>query len=285
MNRFVFDAQTDDFLLAALKEDAGEGDITTASTIPDGRTARGRYIAKEDGVLCGTCVCERVYALIGGKTELKTYFCDGDHIKKGDVIAEVSGDAHTMLTGERVGLNILQHLSGIATRTAQAVKAVEGTDAKITDTRKTTPMMRRLEKYAVRVGGGYNHRFGLSDGVLIKDNHIAAAGGIANAVAGAKKYAPHTLKIEVETETFAQIEEALAAGADIIMLDNMGVSDMEKAVKLIGGRAITEASGNMGDKNAQQLRDVAETGVDIISIGALTHSVRALDISLKFIID
>lgn len=282
MNKFVFDSQTDDFLLATLREDAGEGDITTLSTIPQDATAHGRYIAKESGILCGIDVCKRVYELLGGGIEFAAHFEDGTEIKKGDVIAEVSGNARILLTGERTGLNIMQHLSGIATRTAQAVCAVKGTNAKITDTRKTTPLMRRLEKYAVRVGGGYNHRFGLSDGILIKDNHIAAAGGILAAVAAARENAPHTLKIEVETESFGQIDEALRAGADIIMLDNMSVSDMAQAVKRIGGAALTEASGNMGDKSAEELMAVARTGVDIISIGALTHSVKALDISLKF---
>lgn len=284
MNRFDFDIQTDDFLLAALREDAGEGDITTQSTIPQNAVAHGRYIAKESGILCGIDVCKRVYELVGSGVVFDKHFEDGAKISKGDVIAEVSGNARVLLTGERIGLNIMQHLSGIATRTAIAADAVKGTKAKITDTRKTTPMMRRLEKYAVRVGGGYNHRFGLSDGVLIKDNHIAAAGSIGAAVAAAKENAPHTLKVEVEVETFDQVREALDARADIIMLDNMSVADMKTAVGMIGGAALTEASGNMGDKNSEQLLEVARTGVDIISIGALTHSVKALDISLKFVI-
>ena len=207
---------------------------------------------------------------------------EGDSFRRGDVLAEVRGNAVSLLSGERVGLNLLQHLSGIATRTREAVDAVSGTSAHIVDTRKTTPGMRVLEKYAVRVGGGSNHRFNLADGVLIKDNHIVAAGSITNAIAAAKRSAPHTLKIEVETETMEQVDEALAAGADIIMLDNMNNETMRAAVERIAGRAMTEASGNMGERD---LRAVAETGVDLISIGAITHSVRALDISLKFVVE
>ena len=194
----------------------------------------------------------------------------------------MSGPAISLLTGERVGLNLMQRLSGTATKTRECVKQIEGTSATIADTRKTTPGLRVLEKYAVRVGGGSNHRFNLADGILIKDNHIVAAGGITEAVARARKNAPHTLKVEVEVETFEQLDEALRAGADIIMLDNMSCEDMARAVKIVDGRAKTEASGNMGDRD---LLEVAQTGVDIISIGALTHSVRSLDISLKFTIN
>ena len=198
------------------------------------------------------------------------------------MVAAVSGNARAILAGERVGLNLLQHMSGVATQTARAVAAVAGTGAKIVDTRKTTPGLRLLDKYAVRVGGGGNHRFNLADGVLIKDNHIVAAGGIAAAVEAARRNAPHSLRVEVEVETLEQLEEALEAGADIIMLDNMPTEKMREAVRAVGGRALTEASGNMGDKTDAELRAVAETGVDLISIGALTHSVRALDVSLKF---
>lgn len=278
----VIDRKTDEYILAALSEDVGDGDITTECTVADGTIASGRYIAKEDGIVCGVDFAKRVFELLGGKVDFKTIKKDGDVVFKGDVIAEVSGDAKTILVGERIGLNVMQRLSGIATRTREAVKAVEGTGAKISDTRKTTPLMRKLEKYAVKVGGGSNHRFGLSDGILIKDNHIAAAGGITNAVKAAKEKAPHTIKIEVETETLDQVREALDAGVDIIMLDNMDLEQTREAVKLIGGRVLTEASGNMGDKTSEQLRKIAETGVDIISIGALTHSVKSLDISLKF---
>ena len=220
--------------------------------------------------------------MLDGSVELTRHFEDGASFHRGDVLAEVRGNAVSILSGERVGLNLLQHLSGIATRTREAVDAVAGTSAHIVDTRKTTPGMRVLEKYAVRIGGGSNHRFNLADGVLIKDNHIVAAGSITAAVTAAKLHAPHTLKIEVETETMEQVDEALAAGADIIMLDNMDNAAMRAAVLRIAGRAMTEASGNMGERD---LRAVAETGVDLISIGALTHSVRAMDISLKFVVE
>lgn len=269
-------------LKSALAEDVGSGDVTSLSTVPPGRTISGRYIAKEDGVLCGLEVVARAFALLDASIAFTALAADGDRVRKGDVIAAVSGDARAILAGERVGLNLLQHMSGVATQTARAVAAVAGTGAKIVDTRKTTPGLRVLDKYAVRMGGGGNHRFNLADGVLIKDNHIVAAGGIAAAVAAARARAPHSLKIEVEVETLEQLREALEAGADIIMLDNMPTETMREAVRLVAGRALTEASGNMGDKTDAELRAVAETGVDLISIGALTHSVKALDISLKF---
>ena len=269
-------------LKSALAEDVGSGDVTSLSTVPPGRTISGRYIAKEDGVLCGLEVVARAFALLDASIAFTALAADGDRVRKGDVIAAVSGDARAILAGERVGLNLLQHMSGVATQTARAVAAVAGTGAKIVDTRKTTPGLRVLDKYAVRMGGGGNHRFNLADGVLIKDNHIVAASGIAAAVAAARARAPHSLKIEVEVETLEQLREALEAGADIIMLDNMPTETMREAVRLVAGRALTEASGNMGDKTDAELRAVAETGVDLISIGALTHSVRALDISLKF---
>ena len=272
----------DRILQDALAEDIGTGDITTLSTVPPERTISGRYIAKEDGVLCGLELVARAFALLDASIAFKPLKRDGDAVRKGDLVATVSGNARAILTGERVGLNLLQHMSGVASQTARAVAAVAGTGAKIVDTRKTTPGLRVLDKYAVRAGGGGNHRFGLSDGVLIKDNHIVAAGGIAEAVAAARARAPHSLRVEVEVETLEQLREALAAGADIIMLDNMSVEDMREAVRIVNGRALTEASGNMGDKSDAELRAVAETGVDLISIGALTHSVRALDISLKF---
>ena len=262
----------------ALEEDCGNGDVTTAATIPEGAVAHGRYIAKEDGILCGMPVVRAVFDEIDPDIALKVNFSEGQSFKKGDILAEVSGNARSVLTGERVGLNLLQHMSAIATATSAAVKQVEGYKAKITDTRKTTPGMRYLEKLAVRVGGGTNHRFNLSDGVLIKDNHIVAAGSVTAAIEAARKSVPHTLKIEVEVEDFQQLDEALKAGADIIMLDNMSCEDMKKAVDTVNGRAVLEASGNMGERD---LREVAATGVDIISIGALTHSVKAFDISMK----
>ncbi len=269
----------DPFLQRALEEDIGTGDITTLSTIEEHRIAHGRYIAKGSGILCGIEVAQRVFALLDPTIVLTPNKKDGDFVEKGEIIATVTGPAINVLTGERVGLNLMQHLSGIATRTAEAVKSVAGYHAVIADTRKTTPGMRVLEKYAVKVGGGSNHRFNLADGVLIKDNHIAAAGSITAAVERARKAIPHTLKIEVEVETKEQLEEALAVKADIIMLDNMSCEAMAEAVKIVNGRAVTEASGNMGERN---LAEVAATGVEIISIGALTHTVVPLDISLKF---
>lgn len=275
----MLDLNLNDLIARSLKEDIGTGDITTLSTIPAEKTITGRFIAKENGILCGMDVAKAVFCFIDPAIALKTVKNDGERIEKGEVIATVEGNARNILTGERLALNLMQHMSGIATRTREAVDQVAGTAARIADTRKTTPGLRVLEKYAVKCGGGSNHRFNLADGVLIKDNHIEAAGGITPAVKMARENIPHTLKIEVEVETFPQLEEALEAGADIIMLDNMSYEDMKKAVEIVGSRALTEASGNMGEKD---LKTVAETGVDLISIGALTHSVKALDISLKF---
>ena len=265
----------------ALNEDVGTGDITTETTIPEDKKAYGKFIAKEDMIICGLGVAEKVFKTVDESIEFKANVKDGDFVRKTDIIATVSGNARSVLTGERTALNLLQRMTGIATRTKEAVKAVEGTNALIADTRKTTPALRVLEKYAVRMGGGTNHRFNLSDGILIKDNHIAVSGGIKNAVANARKNAPHTLKIEVEVETKEQLLEAIDAKADIIMLDNMTNDEMAECVKIIDGRALVEASGNMGEKD---LLSVAKTGVDIISIGALTHTVKAADISLKFTI-
>jgi nicotinate-nucleotide pyrophosphorylase (carboxylating) len=239
----------------------------------------GRLLAKEDGIVCGLPVFCRVYELLDPAITVQLLAGEGSPVKKGDLLAILEGPAATILTGERVALNFLQHLSGIASRTAQAASQVAGTKARIADTRKTTPGLRFLEKYAVRIGGGVNHRFNLSDGILIKDNHIQAAGGITQAVTLARAGAPHTLRVEVEVENSGQISEALSAGVDIIMLDNMDLAAIKDAVTQIGGRAMIEISGNMGDKD---LRAYAATGVDLISIGALTHSVRALDISLRF---
>lgn len=269
----------DEIIKNALKEDIGTGDITTLSSIPEDKAIKGRFIAKESGVLCGIDIVKRVFYLLDSNIQMNIFLYDKALVNKGDIIAEISGNAQAILTGERVSLNFLQHLSGIATFTKKCVDCVSGYKAQIADTRKTTPGLRILEKYAVKTGGGSNHRHNLSDGVLLKDNHIAAAGGIKAAVAAVRKNAPHTLKIEVEVETKKMIEEAISCKADIIMLDNMSIDEMKNAVELIGGKALTEASGNMGEKN---LTDVAATGVDIISIGALTHSVKALDISLRF---
>lgn len=269
----------DDIIKSALREDVGTGDITTNSTIPADKEISGKFIAKESGVVCGLPVVKRVFEIVDSCIKLSCNIKDGDYVEKGTIIAEVSGPARSILTGERVSLNFLQLMSGIATRTNACVKQVLGTKAMITDTRKTTPGLRAIEKYAVKAGGGHNHRYNLADGVLLKDNHIAAAGGITAAVKAARGNIPHTLKIEVEVENMQMIEEAVACGADIIMLDNMTVEEMAEAVKFIDGRALVEASGNMGDRD---LMEVAKTGVDIISIGALTHTIKAMDISLRF---
>lgn len=269
----------DEFLMSALNEDTGSGDVTTNCCVPEGTVSTGAFKAKEPGIICGLGVAARVFALLDETITLTPRVKDGALVNTGDIIADISGPSRSILTAERTALNLLQHMSAVATKTAEAVRAVAGTRTKIVDTRKTVPGLRVLDKYAVRCGGGSNHRFNLSDGVLIKDNHIAASGGIAKAVGRARSGSPLTLKIEVETETIGQVEEALSAGADIIMLDNMPLDEMADAVKLINGRAMTEASGNMGERD---LKAVAETGVDFISIGALTHSVKAMDVSLKF---
>lgn len=269
--------QIDNIIDNALAEDIHTGDITTLSVLTRPRRMRARLVAKETMVLSGIDVARRVFARLDADITFTAEFKDGACLQKGDVIARMEGDAASLLQGERVSLNLLQRMSGIATQTAAFVKELEGTGARVVDTRKTTPGLRVLEKYAVRVGGGTNHRTGLYDGVLIKENHIAAAGGIAEAVRAARAYIPHTLKIEVETETLDEVQQALDAGADIIMLDNMSLDQMTEAVKLIDGRALVEASGGV---NLKTIRSIALTGVDIISVGALTHSVRATDISM-----
>ncbi len=261
----------------ALLEDIHTGDITTKAVVPQRSPADARLIAKESLVVAGLSIAERVFRRLDPGVVFKQNCSDGDHLEKGTVMATLSGDAADLLMGERVALNLLQRMCGIATLTYRYVEAVSGTKARIVDTRKTTPGLREIEKYAVRIGGGINHRTGLYDGVLIKENHIAAAGGITEAIRRAKAYIPHTLKIEIETETLAQVDEALVAGADIIMLDNMTPEDMRTAVATIAGRAVVEASGGV---NLESVRAIAETGVDIISVGALTHSPRAMDISM-----
>ena len=261
----------------ALAEDIHTGDITTLAVVRGGHAASAILKAKEEMVLAGIDVAARVFRLLDDRIVFAPAFADGDRLAPGDVIARITGDAALLLQGERVALNLLQRMCGIATVTARYVEAVRGTRSRVVDTRKTTPGLRILEKYAVRVGGGTNHRTGLYDGVLIKENHITAAGGLTEAVRRAKSYIPHTMKVEVETETLAQVAEALAAGADIIMLDNMDSSAMREAVALIAGRALVEASGGV---NLESIRGIAETGVDIISVGALTHSARAMDISM-----
>jgi nicotinate-nucleotide pyrophosphorylase (carboxylating) len=261
----------------ALAEDIHTGDITTLAVVPERREARARLTAKEPMVLAGLEAAARVFHLLDPRILVTPRFADGDPLENGAVIAEILGDAASLLQGERVALNILQRMCGVATLTARYVAAVKGTKARVVDTRKTTPGLRILEKYAVRVGGGINHRTGLYDGVLIKENHIVAAGGITSAIARARAYIPHTMRIEVETETLAEVAEALTAGADIIMLDNMDTPVMREAVAMIAGRALVEASGGV---NLETVREIAETGVDIISVGALTHSARAMDISM-----
>ena len=261
----------------ALAEDIHTGDITTLAVVRKSGEARAILTAKEEMVLAGIEVAARVFHLLDAAIAFTPHFADGERLSSGDLIAELSGDAGCLLQGERVALNLLQRMCGIATLTARYVEAVRGTGARVVDTRKTTPGLRVLEKYAVRVGGGINHRTGLYDGVLIKENHIAAAGGITEAVQRARGYIPHTMKVEIETETLDQVVEALAAGADIIMLDNMDLPTMREAVRLIDKKALVEASGGV---NLETVRGIAETGVDIISVGALTHSARAMDISM-----
>jgi nicotinate-nucleotide pyrophosphorylase (carboxylating) len=270
----------DDLIMSSLKEDMPLGDITTDNLIVADATSHAVLIAKEEGIIAGLDVAERVFKILNSDIKFIRNFNDGDFISKGKIIAEIEGNSRAMLKAERTSLNLLQRLSGIATKTNQFCKKIEGLGASIVDTRKTTPGLRFLEKYAVKAGGGQNHRFCLSDGVLIKDNHIKAAGGIKKAVELARKNVPHTIKIEVETETMEMVQEALDAKADIIMLDNMSLDMMKDAVKLINKRAIVEASGNV---NLDTVYNIASTGVDIISVGALTHSVKAFDISLKFV--
>jgi nicotinate-nucleotide pyrophosphorylase (carboxylating) len=261
----------------AFEEDIGIGDITTEATVPPEREGIGTLLAKSDGIVAGLPVAERVFAKLDGTLAFRPVVSDGDAVEAGTPIAEVQGSAKTILIGERTALNFLQRLSGIATLTAQFVEAVANYNAKIVDTRKTAAGWRAVQKYAVRVGGGSNHRFGLYDGVLIKDNHIVAAGSIGNAVQCAKEVVPHTAKIEVEVETLNQVDEALEAGADILLLDNMSPGMMKSVVHEVGDLAVTEASGGI---TLERVREVAATGVNLISVGALTHSAMPMDISL-----
>ncbi|GED33430.1 nicotinate-nucleotide diphosphorylase (carboxylating) [Brevibacillus centrosporus] len=260
-----------------LHEDLGFGDITTMSTIPEGEQGIGILYAKEAGIVAGLQIAQQVFETVDPELTFTAKVEEGTRVEYGQQIAEVSGSVRSILSGERLALNLMQRLSAIATKTNEYVQAVAGTKARVVDTRKTTPGMRFLEKYAVRVGGGHNHRFALYDAVMIKDNHIKGAGGIAQAVAAARAAIPHTMTVEVEAESLGQVQEALNAGADIIMLDNMSNEQMVEAVQLIAGRAIVEASGGV---NLNTIGSIAKTGVDIISVGALTHSVKAFDISL-----
>ncbi|HBN84546.1 MAG TPA: carboxylating nicotinate-nucleotide diphosphorylase [Clostridiales bacterium] len=269
----------DEIIQNALREDMPYGDITTDNLLNDEYTTKARLISKETGVIAGMDVAKRVFELVDSNVEVKALVQDGEKVKKGDIIAYISGKTASVLKAERTALNLLQRMSGIATATSMYVEAVAGLTVRIVDTRKTVPGLRTLDKYAVVTGGGQNHRYGLSDAVLIKDNHISAAGGIRNAISIIRNKIPHTVKIEVETESFEQVEEAVAAKADIIMLDNMNCEQMKKCVLFINGRALVEASGNV---TLLTVREIAQTGVDIISVGAITHSVKALDISLRF---
>lgn len=267
----------DKIITEALTEDIPSGDISTDSIITEDFDSSVELIAKENGIISGLSVFERVFTILGN-VEIKFLKKDGDNVAPGDLVAILKGSTKSLLTGERVALNLLQRMSGVATLTNKYVKALEGTKTKLLDTRKTTPNLRLLEKYSVKVGGGENHRYNLSDGVMLKDNHIAYAGGIKAAVEMARKNNSFVRKIEVETENLDMVKEALEAKADIIMLDNMSKEDMIKAVKLINGRALTECSGNVTLDN---IKDCAETGVDYISVGALTHSYKCLDLSMK----
>lgn len=278
MNNITMKLNADDLILNALKEDITSEDISTNSVMPHYQLGEVELICKEDGVIAGLEVFKRVFKLLDEKTEV-TFSCqDGDTVKKGQKIGVIRGDIRVLLSGERTALNYLQRMSGIATYTRTVADLLKGTKTKLLDTRKTTPGMRIFEKYAVRVGGGYNHRYNLSDGILLKDNHIGAAGGVKQAVRMAKEYAPFVRKIEIEVENLDMLRQALEAGADIIMLDNMSVEDMKEAVRLTAGRAETECSGNVTKENIAKLVDI---GVDYISSGALTHSSPILDLSLK----
>lgn len=275
----LLQSYVDGIITTALEEDIHYVDVTTDYLLPEGHTGAAYYIAKADGVVCGIEIAARVFELVGGGVTFRSHVKDGDRVKKGDILAEMEGSTATLLKGERTALNLLQHMSGIATATARCVELVKGTNASITDTRKTLPGLRRLQKYAVTVGGGKNHRYNLSDGAMLKDNHIDVYGGITAAVTALRSKLGHMVKIEVEVRTLEELQEALAVGCEIIMLDNMDCPTMAEAVKLTNGRALLEASGNVTEAN---IAEVAATGVDIISLGALTHSVQCFDISMRF---
>jgi len=268
----------DNIILTALNEDINYIDVTTDNLIPDGHKSSAYYVAKDSGVLCGIDVAVRTFELLGGGVDTEILIHDGEKVKDGDIIAKFEGDTKVLLKGERTALNLLQHMSGISSATNRCVELVYGTNAQITDTRKTIVGLRALQKYAVTVGGGKNHRFNLSDGAMLKDNHIDAYGGITLAVKALKAKIGHMVKIEVEVRNLDELQEAILAGADVIMLDNMDCEEMKKAVEITDKRALLEASGNVTELN---IREIAGTGVDIISLGALTHSVKCFDISMK----
>jgi nicotinate-nucleotide pyrophosphorylase (carboxylating) len=279
MDRMGIPSTVVDLIRRAVEEDLGHGDITTTLLVPEENRSKALYIAKGNFVLAGFPFAQEVFHLLDPSTSFRTFYDEGAKVSRGDVLGEVSGKTRVLFAGERVSLNILQRLSGIATMASQFVDAVRGTKAKILDTRKTIPGHRFMEKYAVKMGGGANHRFGLFDGILIKDNHIEEVGGIKEAITRAKG-GYHLSRIEVEVENLKELQEAIEAGADIVMLDNMSVEDMKEAVRIVAGRVIVEASGNVDLTN---VREIAGTGVDLISVGALTHSAPAADISMKIV--
>lgn len=278
MNDITMRLNADNLIKMALQEDISSEDVTTNAVMRSRKQGEVQLICKQDGIIAGLGVFERVFQLLDETTEVEFYAEDGDQVKNKQLLGVIRGDIRVLLSGERTALNYLQRMSGIATYTHQIAELLKGTKIKLLDTRKTTPNMRIFEKYAVKVGGGYNHRYNLSDGILLKDNHIGAAGSVKKAVEMAKEYAPFVRKIEIETENLEMVKEAVEAGADIIMLDNMTPEVMKEAVKLIGGRAETECSGNVTKENIERL---VEVGVDYISSGALTHSSPILDLSLK----
>lgn len=278
MNNITMKLNADDFILMALKEDISSEDVTTNSVMPGFQLGQVDLICKQDGIICGLEIFKRVFTLLDENVKVDFKCKDGDSVKSGELMAVVTGDIRVLLSGERTALNYLQRMSGIATYTHSIAALLEGSKTKLLDTRKTTPCMRIFEKYSVKVGGGFNHRYNLSDGVLLKDNHIGAAGSVTKAVKMAKEYAPFVRKIEVETENLDMVKEAVEAGADIIMLDNMSHDMMQEAIKIIDGRAETECSGNVTKEN---IKNIIDLGVDYISSGALTHSAPIMDISLK----
>ena len=278
MNTITMKLQADHLIMEALKEDISSEDVSTNAVMKEYVKGEVELICKEDGIIAGLDVYARVFELLDEKTETTLYCKDGEAVKKGQLLGKVTGDIRVLLSGERVALNYLQRMSGIATYTHSVAELLKGSKTKLLDTRKTTPNMRIFEKYAVRAGGGFNHRYNLSDGVLLKDNHIGAAGGVKEAILAAKEYAPFVRNIEIEVENLEMVKEAADAGADIFMLDNMSPEEMKEAIRIINGRAETECSGNVTREN---IRQVTEVGVDYISSGALTHSAPILDISMK----
>ncbi len=278
LNGVTMKINVDDYIINTLKEDITSEDVSTNAVMPENKQGKADLICKQDGIVCGLDVFERTFKILDDTSRFEANFKDGDFVKKGDLIGFIYGDVKAILSGERTALNYLQRMSGIATMTREYVNELKGYKTVLLDTRKTTPNMRPFEKHAVKVGGATNHRYNLSDGVLLKDNHIGAAGSVTKAIEMAKAYAPFVRKIEIETETLEQVKEALDAGADIIMLDNMDNDTMRKAVEMIGDKAQTECSGNV---TKERLKEIAEIGVDFVSCGALTHSAMIMDVSLK----